>query len=232
MLDEYSPLTMEDGMSMADLDLESLISSCSALGSPIQTATPLSRSHTPIPQRSTMSDSVIDPDLLALSATQSASIYGGFIQPQIDTNPIFFPTPPTTSGTAGMLPFWENSEEIFTQILHPASLDSGFPVSPPLDMCAAPGALMLSGAPPQQAFATPEPTAGPSKQSQPAEPRYKRCTAGPGAPAGRAGDKAEILRKARERRRELVGEIDRAKVELWETTIEQGVLTHMMKEQF
>ena len=44
-------------------------------------------------------------------------------------------------------------------------------------------------------------------------------------------NKQDILARARERRRQLVGEIDRAKVELWETTIEQGVLAQLVKEK-
>ncbi|KAF7986493.1 hypothetical protein HWV62_31303 [Athelia sp. TMB] len=44
-------------------------------------------------------------------------------------------------------------------------------------------------------------------------------------------DKQSILIRAKERRRQLVGEIDRAKVELWETTIEQGVLAQLVKEK-
>lgn len=50
----------------------------------------------------------------------------------------------------------------------------------------------------------------------------------------RAGFKAvhkeDILKRARERRRQIVGEIERAKVELWETSIEGGVLGHLMKD--
>lgn len=44
-------------------------------------------------------------------------------------------------------------------------------------------------------------------------------------------NKQDILARAKERRRQLVGEIDRAKVELWETTIEQGVLVLLVKEK-
>ena len=44
-------------------------------------------------------------------------------------------------------------------------------------------------------------------------------------------NKQDILARAKERRRQLVGEIDRAKVELWETTIEQGVLAQLVKEK-
>ncbi|KAG6333330.1 hypothetical protein ID866_5763 [Astraeus odoratus] len=39
----------------------------------------------------------------------------------------------------------------------------------------------------------------------------------------------EILRQAQERRRQLIAEIECAKVELWETSIEGGVLVHLMK---
>jgi hypothetical protein len=41
----------------------------------------------------------------------------------------------------------------------------------------------------------------------------------------------DILQRARERRSQLVAEIERAKIELWETTIEQGVLSHIAKEK-
>lgn len=43
-------------------------------------------------------------------------------------------------------------------------------------------------------------------------------------------NKEDILQRALERRRQIVGEIERAKVELWETSIEGGVLGHLMKD--
>ncbi|KAG2157863.1 uncharacterized protein EDB93DRAFT_1055977, partial [Suillus bovinus] len=46
----------------------------------------------------------------------------------------------------------------------------------------------------------------------------------------KAVNKEDILQRARERRRQIVGEIERAKVELWETSIEGGVLGHLMKD--
>lgn len=59
------------------------------------------------------------------------------------------------------------------------------------------------------------------------------CKLTPSIPR-RAGDKAfhkeDILQRARERRRQIIGEIERAKVELWETSIEGGVLGHLMKD--
>ena len=44
-------------------------------------------------------------------------------------------------------------------------------------------------------------------------------------------DRQDILRRARKRREQLAAEIARAKIELWETTIEQGVLTHLSKDK-
>ena len=44
-------------------------------------------------------------------------------------------------------------------------------------------------------------------------------------------DRETILKRARARREQLVAEIARAKVELWETTIEQGVLVHLSKDK-
>jgi hypothetical protein len=43
-------------------------------------------------------------------------------------------------------------------------------------------------------------------------------------------DKEGVLQRARERRRQIVAEIERAKVELWETSIEGGVLGHLAKD--
>ncbi|KIM60089.1 hypothetical protein SCLCIDRAFT_26876 [Scleroderma citrinum Foug A] len=40
----------------------------------------------------------------------------------------------------------------------------------------------------------------------------------------------EILKNARERQRQLVAELESAKVELWEASIEGGVLVHLMRD--
>jgi hypothetical protein len=75
---------------------------------------------------------------------------------------------------------------------------------------------------------------------QPVSPQISRspsvqsmCKPTPSVPR-RAGLKAvhkeDVLQRARERRRQIVGEIERAKVELWETSIEGGVLGHLMKD--
>jgi len=54
---------------------------------------------------------------------------------------------------------------------------------------------------------------------------------GPGRNAAKGLARDEILERARERRRQLMTEIERAKVELWETTIEQGVLSQLIKDR-
>ncbi|KAI0058173.1 hypothetical protein BV25DRAFT_1902289 [Artomyces pyxidatus] len=48
--------------------------------------------------------------------------------------------------------------------------------------------------------------------------------------SAKAPNKQDILRRAKERRLQLAAELERAKVELWETTIEQGVLAHLVKD--
>ena len=43
-------------------------------------------------------------------------------------------------------------------------------------------------------------------------------------------NKQDLIRRAKDRRKHLVAELEKAKVELWEATIEQGVLNHLMKD--
>lgn len=43
-------------------------------------------------------------------------------------------------------------------------------------------------------------------------------------------DKQAILERARERRRQLAAEIERAKLEIWETTLENAVLVHFTRD--
>ncbi|KAH9063838.1 hypothetical protein EDB87DRAFT_1600624 [Lactarius vividus] len=46
----------------------------------------------------------------------------------------------------------------------------------------------------------------------------------------KALNKQEIIQRAKERRQQLLRELEKAKVELWEATIEQGVLSHLVKD--
>ena len=49
--------------------------------------------------------------------------------------------------------------------------------------------------------------------------------------SNKALNKQEVIQRAKYRRRQLMTELEKAKVELWEATIEQGVLNHLMKDQ-
>lgn len=51
-----------------------------------------------------------------------------------------------------------------------------------------------------------------------------------GAPIKKTLDRDEVLRKAKARREQLAAELARTKIELWETTIEQGVLLNLLKD--
>ena len=53
----------------------------------------------------------------------------------------------------------------------------------------------------------------------------------PGKSSDKMMDRGEVLHKAKLRRKQLTDEIARAKIELWETTIEQGILTHLSKDK-
>jgi hypothetical protein len=69
-------------------------------------------------------------------------------------------------------------------------------------------------------------TAAPLRVSSPMDQRRpSRASAG-----SKALNKQEIIQRAKERRQQLVTELEKAKVELWEATIEQGVLSHLMKD--
>lgn len=47
---------------------------------------------------------------------------------------------------------------------------------------------------------------------------------------GRGQNKASTLRRARERRVQVAAELERARVELWETTMEMGALGFLAKD--
>ncbi|KAG8213015.1 hypothetical protein J3R82DRAFT_11406 [Butyriboletus roseoflavus] len=64
----------------------------------------------------------------------------------------------------------------------------------------------------------------------PAPSTSNRSTPNVVSTAKGALDKQGILERARERRRQLVAEIERAKVEIWEMSIENAVLVHFMRD--
>ncbi|KAG2128123.1 hypothetical protein BD769DRAFT_1458180 [Suillus cothurnatus] len=164
-------------------------------------------------------DCTIDPALLAISVPPSITYNASSPVPALVHSPITS----TDSSDGALTP--------------PAYNDQGaLPVVPP----PAPSHRDIS-----PAVFTPYPQTTPSCFSslthlQPVSPQISRspsvqsmCKPTPSVPR-RAGLKAvhkeDVLQRARERRRQIVGEIERAKVELWETSIEGGVLGHLMKD--
>ncbi|KDQ59245.1 hypothetical protein JAAARDRAFT_33967 [Jaapia argillacea MUCL 33604] len=87
-------------------------------------------------------------------------------------------------------------------------------------------------APTTRSLAFPTPLDPPTTVSAANLLRPARSIAGPGraSVAKSTTNKDDVLRRAKERRRQLVAEIERAKVQLWESTLEQGVLTHLAKD--
>ena len=53
---------------------------------------------------------------------------------------------------------------------------------------------------------------------------------GKSSSSNKALNKQEVILRAKDRRQQLLTELQKAKVELWEATIEQGVLNHLMKD--
>jgi hypothetical protein len=51
-----------------------------------------------------------------------------------------------------------------------------------------------------------------------------------GSSGKKSFNKQEVILRAKDRRQQLLAELEKAKVELWEATIEQGVLSHLMKD--
>ncbi len=88
-----------------------------------------------------------------------------------------------------------------------------------------PSVSRASSTAPRAWQAAPRTTTPPRVPSQMDQRRPIRASAG-----SKAFNKHEIMQRAKERRQQLVGELERAKVELWEATIEQGVLSHLMKD--
>ena len=77
--------------------------------------------------------------------------------------------------------------------------------------------------------AAPRPWPVAPKSAVPPSLMEQRCPSR-GSAGNKTLNKQEIIQRAKERRQELVAELEKAKVELWEATIEQGVLSHLMKD--
>lgn len=176
-------------------------------------------------------DCTIDPALLAISVPPSVTYNASSPVPALVHSPV---TSTDSSDGALTPPAYNDQDSVAAaKMLLQFATRPIVPSPPPSHTDISPAVL------------TPYPQTTPSCFSplthlQPVSPQISRSPSvqsmhkpTPSVPR-RAGFKAvhkeDILQRARERRRQIVGEIERAKVELWETSIEGGVLGHLMKD--
>lgn len=176
-------------------------------------------------------DCTIDPALLAISVPPSVTYNASSPVPALVHSPV---TSTDSSDGALTPPAYNDQDSVAAaKMLLQFATRPIVPSPPPSHTDISPAVL------------TPYPQTAPSCFSplthlQPVSPQISRSPSvqsmhkpTPSVPR-RAGFKAvhkeDILQRARERRRQIVGEIERAKVELWETSIEGGVLGHLMKD--
>lgn len=199
-------------------------SRCTLSPSPVSPTTTNTSQHI-------ISNCTIDPALLAISVPSSVTTYNAFSPvPALVHSPITS----TNSSDGALTPPAYNDQDsvVAAKMLLQFATKPAVPPSAPLHIDISPTVL------------TPYPQTAPSCFSPlthlPVSPHISRAPSvqsthkSTPAISRRAGFKAvhkeHILQRARERRRQIVGEIERAKVELWETSIEGGVLGHLMKD--
>ncbi|KAH7930133.1 hypothetical protein BV22DRAFT_76348 [Leucogyrophana mollusca] len=205
------------------------------------------------PMNFSISDESIDPALLAISIPPSVQTFTPSF-PAASPPPALVQSPITSvSSLAGPLtPRWgspvagpgvhsgeQDPLAAASMLLQFASKSSSAPRSGTSPYSALPiiqAVPAANGSSSIQAAqeVTPSAPCRPQSQQPLASTSQKRPSAGaaPDRNNSKTLNKEEIVRRARERRRQLVTEIERAKVELWETSIEGGVLVHLAKESF
>ena len=110
-----------------------------------------------------------------------------------------------------------------------SSSSDSLPYHPPYPgsyATTSPTSLRASSAAPRRGSA-PSATIPTAQVLSPSDPQHQDH----GPPSNKALNKQEIIQRAKYRRRQLMTELEKAKVELWEATIEQGVLNNLMKDQ-
>lgn len=70
----------------------------------------------------------------------------------------------------------------------------------------------------------------PARRAIEKEKRKKKSSTTPSTAAA-TPSRNDIIERARQRQRQLIAELECAKVELWETSIEGGVLVHLIRDQ-
>ncbi|TFK47791.1 hypothetical protein OE88DRAFT_742938 [Heliocybe sulcata] len=172
------------------------------------------------------------PALSHSPVASTSSVAGPLTPPGWDAG--IFTEPNVFSNATGMFLSWD---DVFatdhTHIRPPAADDPLAAATMLLQLASESASQSLPSQPP------PVPTQGGTSYSQLSTAGPERAFQPFGAPtptnrpAGsstRNPNKEDILRRSKERRRQLLAEIERAKIQLWETTLEQGVLTNLIKD--
>jgi hypothetical protein len=131
------------------------------------------------------------------------------------------PSPASLSKTQSQPPPPSRFQSEMSQSPAPAIPSEQFVTS----TTVTPSISRASSAAPRPWPVAPRPAAPPKVPSLMEQRCPSRASAGT-----KALNKQEIIQRAKERRQQLVAELEKAKVELWEATIEQGVLSHLMKD--
>ncbi|KIK41743.1 hypothetical protein CY34DRAFT_805689 [Suillus luteus UH-Slu-Lm8-n1] len=206
------------------LDVDQLPPSSSQ--SSMRASEPLRRTLSPSPAPPTTTntsqhiipDCTIDPALLAISVPPSVTSNAFSPVPALVHSPI---TSTNSSDGALTPPAYNDQDSVAA-----AKMLLQFAAKPAVPSPAPPQIDISRFSPLTHLLpVSPQISRSPSVQST-----HKSTPAVPRRVNFKAIHKEDILLRARERRRQIVGEIERAKVELWETSIEGGVLGHLMKD--
>lgn len=176
-------------------------------------------------------DCTIDPTLLAISVPPSVTFNAFPPVPALVHSPI---TSTNSSDGALTPPAYNDQDSVAAaKMLLQFAAKPAVPSPAPPQIDISPAALTPYPQSASSRFSplthllpvSPQISRAPSVQSI-----HRSTPAIPRSVGFKAIHKEDILQRARERRRQIVGEIERAKVELWETSIEGGVLGHLMKD--
>jgi hypothetical protein len=225
-LSYHSWMTMLDALSYLETQEASSAQSSSSRDSSIPASV---HAPSPSPHPIDPSNLVIDPTLLAISGQEQSLTCN-------DDVPLLLHSPiqSTSSSAEPLTPGWEAQfpdPEIYSgeQGVFGRIFPSCFPSQITANTVAVENPLVAgNGTCSQQPHNTSIITSKPSTKVTPEASKCQTTTAVTTRFQSVGKPREEIIRKAKERRSQLLAEMERAKVELWETTIEQGVLVQIV----
>lgn len=174
-------------------------------------------------------DCTIDPALLAISIPPSATYNALSTLPAL----VYSPITSTDSSDGALTPpaYGDQDSVAAAKMLLQFAAKPAIPSSAPSHTYIPPTAhVPYSQTGPSHFSSSTHPLSTQVSRASSVQSTHKSTPAVSRRAGVKAIHKEDIIQKARERRRQIVGEIERAKVELWETSIEGGVLGHLMKD--